>query len=56
VETESVAAQLKALGCDGAQGYLFSRPLGADDFLSWAVAARAALPPTPVEIAAAVPG
>ena len=33
VETESVAAQLKALGCDGAQGYLFSRPLNADELL-----------------------
>jgi EAL domain-containing protein (putative c-di-GMP-specific phosphodiesterase class I) len=47
VETESVAARLKALGCDGAQGYLFSRPLGAEDFHAWAVAARASNPPTP---------
>jgi len=45
VETESVAAQLKTLGCDGAQGYLFSRPLGADDFLAWATASHAANPP-----------
>jgi diguanylate cyclase (GGDEF)-like protein len=45
VETESVAAKLKTLGCDGAQGYLFSRPLGADDFLAWAVASHAANPP-----------
>ena len=37
--------QLKTLGCDGAQGYLFSRPLGADDFLAWALAAHAANPP-----------
>jgi len=49
-----VAAQLKALGCDGAQGYLFSRPLGADDFLTWAVAARAALPPAHPEAVADV--
>jgi predicted signal transduction protein with EAL and GGDEF domain len=45
VETESVAAKLKMLGCDGAQGYLFSRPLNADDFQAWAVAAHAANPP-----------
>jgi EAL domain-containing protein (putative c-di-GMP-specific phosphodiesterase class I) len=45
VETESVAAKLKTLGCDGAQGYLFSRPLGADDFLAWALASHAANPP-----------
>jgi len=45
VETESVAAKLKSLGCDGAQGYLYSRPLGADDFLAWAVASQLAHPP-----------
>jgi len=45
VETESVAAKLKTLGCDGAQGYLYSRPLGAEDFHVWAVAAHAAHPP-----------
>ena len=45
VETESVAAKLKMLGCDGAQGYLFSRPLMADDFLVWALASHASNPP-----------
>jgi diguanylate cyclase (GGDEF)-like protein len=45
VETESVAGKLKSLGCDDAQGYLFSRPLGADDFLAWAVVSHAATPP-----------
>jgi diguanylate cyclase (GGDEF)-like protein len=45
VETESVAGKLKGLGCDGAQGYLFSRPLNADDFLAWARASHAAQPP-----------
>jgi len=40
-----VAAKLKTLGCDGAQGYLFSRPLNADDFHAWALAAHAASPP-----------
>jgi EAL domain-containing protein (putative c-di-GMP-specific phosphodiesterase class I) len=39
VETESVARRLRALGCDDAQGYLFSRPLMAEDFLTWAQAA-----------------
>jgi diguanylate cyclase (GGDEF)-like protein len=42
VETESVAGKLRSLGCDDAQGYLFSRPLNADDFAAWMAAARAA--------------
>jgi diguanylate cyclase (GGDEF)-like protein len=44
VETESVAGKLKSLGCDDAQGYLFSRPLNADDFMAWAVVAQAQRP------------
>ena len=35
VETESVSQHLKAWGCDEAQGYLFSRPLSAEDFGHW---------------------
>lgn len=31
VETEKQLQQLKALNCEGAQGYLFSRPMNADD-------------------------
>ena len=46
VETESVAGKLKSLGCDDAQGYLFSRPLNADDFYAWAVVSHAAQPST----------
>jgi diguanylate cyclase (GGDEF)-like protein len=56
VETESVAAKLTTLGCDGAQGYLYSRPLGAEDFHRWAVAAHAAhRPPTSVGQVATIP-
>ncbi|HEX7689960.1 MAG TPA: EAL domain-containing protein [Burkholderiaceae bacterium] len=44
VETESVAGKLRSLGCDDAQGYLFSRPLNADDFVAWAIVAQAQRP------------
>ncbi len=30
VETDSQLAQLRDLGCDGAQGFLFSRPVTGD--------------------------
>ena len=55
METESVAAKLRTLGCDGAQGYLFSRPLNADDFQAWAVASHAANPPQPAVAAGESP-
>lgn len=34
VETEEVASLLRAWNCDEAQGYLFSRPLEADDLIT----------------------
>lgn len=36
VETEHQAQALAAIGCDMAQGYLFSRPQTGDDFSRWA--------------------
>jgi diguanylate cyclase (GGDEF)-like protein len=36
VEAEEVRAHLAALGCDLAQGYLFSRPLSGDELAVWA--------------------
>ncbi len=35
VETEQVLDTLKKMHCDHAQGYLISRPLSPDDFLSY---------------------
>jgi len=35
VEDEATLEQLRALGCDGVQGFLFSRPLLADDVPAW---------------------
>ena len=35
VETDAGVALLQQLGCDLAQGYLYSRPLPAKDFLVW---------------------
>ena len=35
VETEDVCETLTDLGCGHAQGYFFSRPLPADDFVAW---------------------
>jgi len=38
VETEDVLNELKKMRCDAAQGYLISRPLSPDDFLSYLTA------------------
>jgi diguanylate cyclase (GGDEF)-like protein/PAS domain S-box-containing protein len=35
VETEQQVAYLRSKGCDELQGFLFSPPLAADDFLHW---------------------
>ena len=39
VETEAQLAQLRELGCDGAQGYLFGRPVPADEVQALLIAA-----------------
>lgn len=39
VETEEQATQLTAMGCSHAQGWLFGRPMLADDLPSWATVA-----------------
>ncbi|MDQ1395684.1 MAG: hypothetical protein QOG64_943, partial [Acidimicrobiaceae bacterium] len=35
VETEAAADSLRLMGCGAAQGYLYSRPVPADDFRNW---------------------
>ena len=44
VETASQADALRALQCDYAQGYLYSRPLPAADFVAWVRNHRAGQP------------
>ena len=41
VETPRQLAELRRLGCDAAQGYLFSRPLPAEEAERWVAAGRA---------------
>ena len=33
IETQAQQTWMQHLGCDSAQGYLFARPMSADDFL-----------------------
>jgi PAS domain S-box-containing protein len=42
VETQLQAEILREQGCDEAQGFLFSRPLPADDFFAWVMQRAAA--------------
>ena len=35
IETEAQAAVVRTLQCEKGQGYLFSRPLVADDLVRW---------------------
>jgi sensor c-di-GMP phosphodiesterase-like protein len=44
VETVEQALALSAMNCQEAQGFFFSKPLAARDFLQW-VAARSARSP-----------
>lgn len=37
VDAVDQLADLKELGCDEIQGFLFSKPLSSKDFLSWSV-------------------
>jgi EAL domain-containing protein (putative c-di-GMP-specific phosphodiesterase class I) len=56
VETAAVAGYLRAAGCDQVQGYLYARPLAAEDFERWICAkwtlprVRAARPAPPLEM------
>jgi diguanylate cyclase (GGDEF)-like protein/PAS domain S-box-containing protein len=44
VETPRQLAELRRLGCDAAQGFLFSRPVPADEAERWVLAGRAPAP------------
>ncbi len=49
VETAPQLAELRRLGCDAAQGFLFSRPVPAEEAERWVVAGRS---PAPADVAA----
>jgi EAL domain-containing protein (putative c-di-GMP-specific phosphodiesterase class I) len=40
VETNETSMALRAIGCDLAQGYLFARPMPADQLRSWMATAQ----------------
>jgi diguanylate cyclase (GGDEF)-like protein len=45
VEDQTTLEQLNALGCEAIQGYYISRPVPADDLLTWLKQQQAATPP-----------
>ncbi len=51
VETEAVLDQLRALGCDVVQGYLFSPPMPSVHAAAWVAAHRAVTPAEPLATA-----
>ena len=53
IETESAALRLREFGCDVAQGYLYARPLPAEEFLRW-LDGRARVPVVAVPVDFAV--
>ncbi len=50
VEDEVTLARLRKLGCDAAQGYFISRPLMADDLVTWLTQSSFGLRDTPVRL------
>ncbi len=46
VETEAQLAFLRSLGCDEAQGYLYSPPIPAEEFREWLIAQHRPVPLT----------
>jgi diguanylate cyclase (GGDEF)-like protein len=51
IETEAVGERLRALGCDQAQGFLYSRPLPTVEFIGWLRQHRRSQPTLAVEAA-----
>ncbi|KPQ21376.1 putative bifunctional diguanylate cyclase/phosphodiesterase [Halomonas sp. HL-93] len=49
IETWAQAQYLRRIGCEIAQGYYYSRPLPADDFIDWCDHWQSHLPPTATE-------
>ncbi len=56
VETPRQLAELRRLGCDAAQGFLFSRPVPAEEAERWVQAGRAPTPSGALDESAARPG